>query len=357
MIRVAQPNEVINSARISLGLQSSDAAIDTGYLAAAVRRLAGFLCPCSAKTLLRSMIESHRGLVEDSFPDRVEGVIDALVAVGDLLELRDVTTLDDTVKATWLFAAPPSFVLRPSGSAFILGIAPDEAAPLPADLLRRLVVRGVTRNIDHVSDEDLGTLLCALGLRQLSMESWLRHPKRESAQALVAALHARLSGQGPSGNVVDLQVLDKARPSRRYRARWCKPGTISGRYIVRRPQAYGADLWGYAELAEGRTIKLIDFPAPGSRWRGCDTAWRAQMAIDRLSGDGQQFRRRSSGSFVCIDIFSPIPDWARRRLAFVGEELEPESSLLSYRLPEVEAAAEEQFLQELVFLKPDPAWS
>ena len=130
---------------------------------------------------------------------------------------------------------------------------------------------------------------------------------------------------------------------------------MSGRYIVRRPQAYGADLWGYAELANGAAVKLIDFPQPGSRWRGCDIAWRAQMALDAVAGDCQRYRRQTSSDVLTLDLFSPIPDWARRRLAFVGEEVEPRSSLLSYHLSPADAATEEQFLQHLLFLQPDPA--
>ncbi|MYZ47877.1 hypothetical protein [Propylenella binzhouense] len=355
MIELAKAEDVVRAARTNLGLEAS-ATIDGEYIAAGLRRLAGFLCPCSPKTLLGSMVESHRGLAGDDFADRVEEAIDALVAIGDLLELSDVTTLDETVKSTWLFAAPPSFVLRASGTAFLLGLAPDEATPVPVDLQRRLRTRGTTRTIDPSPGEDLETLLTGLGLRHLSMENWLRHPKQEAARALVASLDSLLDRQTRSGEVADLRVLDGRRPSRRYRARWCEPGTLNGRYIVRRPQAYGADLWGYAELANGAAVRLIDFPPAGSRWRGCDIAWRAQMAVDALSGDCQLYRRQASGDAVTIDLFSPIPDWARRRLAFVGEELEPESSLLSYRFSPAEAATEEQFLRDFLFLQSDPAW-
>jgi hypothetical protein len=355
MIQHATAEDIIRVARMDLGLEAS-APIDGEYLAAALRRLAGFLCPCSPKTLHCSMVESHRGLAGDELADRVEEAIDALVGVGDLLELSDVTTLDETVKSTWLFAAPPSFVLRASGTAFLLGLAPDEATPLPADLQRRLRTRGIMRTIDPSPGEDLGTMLTGLGLRQLSMENWLRHPKQEAARALVASLASLLDRQTRSGDVADLRVLDGGRPSRRYRTRWCRSSTLSGRYIVRRPQTYGADLWGYAELANGATVRMIDFPPAGSRWRGCDLAWRAQMAIDALSGDCQLYRRKASGQAVTVDLFSPIPNWARRRLAVVGEELKPESSLLSYRFSPAEAATEEQFLQDFLFMQPDPAW-
>ena len=354
MIQIATAADVLSAARKNLGLEAS-AKIDIVYLAAALRRLAGFLCPCSPATLLGSMVESHRGLTDGDFADRVEDVIDALVGVGDLLELTDVTTLDERIKATWLFAAPPSFVLRRSGTAILLGFAPDEATPLPIDLQSRLRRRGVTRMIDPLPGEDLGDLLAGLGLRRLTMENWLRPPRQETARTLIDSLDAALDRQTLAGEIPNLRVLDGTRASRRYRARWCQPDRLTGRYVIRRPQTYGADVWGYAELANGVPVKLFDFPPPGSRWRGCDVAWRAQMAIDSWSGDIQVYRRENSGDSVAINLFSPIPDWARRRLAFVGEELEPQSSLLSYRLPMSEAAAEEQFLQEYLFLQSDPA--
>lgn len=356
MIEVATAAGVVSSARASLALDPSTT-INVEYIAAALRRLAGFLCPCSPRTLLGSMVESHRGLSDDTFAVRVEETIHALVGVGDLLELSDVATLDETIKSTWLFAAPPSFVCRPSGSAFLLGLAPDEATPLTIELQHRLRRRGVTRVIEPLPGEDLATLLAGLGLRRLTMENWLRHPKQEPARALIASLDAALDRQARSGEVPNLRVLDGSRPSRRYRGRWCGPGALTGRYIIRRPQTYGADLWGYAELAEGAAVKLIDFPPPSGRWRGCDVAWRAQMAIDAVAGDVQFYRRSTSDDIVTLNLFSPIPDWAQRRLSCVGEEIEPQSSLLSYRLRTTEAAEEEKFLQDFLFLQPDPAWN
>lgn len=352
MIQFVEAEDVVRAAQISLGLEGS-ATIDSEYLAASLRRLAGFLCPCSPKTLLGSIIDTHRGLVLEEFADRVEETIDSLVAIGDMLELSDVTTLDETVKSTWLFAAPPSFVLRASGTAFLLGLAPDEATPLPVDLQRRLRTRGVTRTIDPLPDEDVGALLIGLGLRQLSTENWLRQPKQEPARALVASLNELLDRQSRSGDVGELSVLDGGRTSRRYRARWCRPGSLSGRFIVRRPQAYGADVWGYAELANGAAVRLIDFPPAGSRWRGCDIAWRAQMAIDSTTGDPQLYKRRASDDAIIIEFLTPIPDWARRHLAFIGEEIEPKFNELSYRFSLAEVAREEQFLQDLLFLVSD----
>ena len=73
---------------------------------------------------------------------------DKLIVTGDLLELNQVTTDDPDVKGTWLFAAPPSFVARPDGTIFLLGIATDEVTPLPASLAANVVHEGVVRVFD-----------------------------------------------------------------------------------------------------------------------------------------------------------------------------------------------------------------
>lgn len=350
MIAVVTKADVLVSARTSLGLAAAET--DDVYFAASLRRLAGFMCPCSPKTLARSIVESHRSImqIDDGFLNRIDNVLESLVATGDLLELSHVTTLDETVKGTWVFAAPPSFVLRASGSAFLFGLSADDATPLPAALKRRVKYRGVMRSIEPTPSEDLKTALRELGMRELSVETWLRHPKLESATMLIANLDAKLSAQGPCGEIADLRILDHTRNARRYRDRWGAPKSQSGRFVVRRPQAYGADLWGYAELQEGKPAKLIDFPPPGVRWRGCDIAWRMQMAIDALAGNAQVFSVEISNGSARLDFFSPIPDWARRRLSIMGEQVEPKASLLSFVVPEKDSSSEEQFLREYLFL-------
>lgn len=157
MISVVTDVDVLATSRTSLGLPIPGE-IDEIYIAASLRRLAGFMCPCSPKTLIGSMVDSHRSMkqIDNDFLDRIESVLESLVAIGDLLELRDVTTLDETVKSTWVFAAPPSFVLRPSGNAFLLGVSADEATPLPVDLRGRIKYRGVARSIDPMPSELLG---------------------------------------------------------------------------------------------------------------------------------------------------------------------------------------------------------
>jgi hypothetical protein len=167
---------------------------------------------------------------------------------------------------------------------------------------------------------------------------------------LLAGYDARLAASARSGDVPDLLVLDGGRKTRSYRGRWTPPGSLTGKFVVRRPQTFGAALWGYAELREGTPRKLLDLPLPTERWRGCDMAWRIQMAIDSLSGRRQEYRLVGIDGASRFDFFSPIPSWARRRLAVIGREVEPTRCLMSFLVSNREVAAEEVFLNDLLYL-------
>lgn len=352
MIEIVTADAVASVARTSLGLPSAPADLGEPYIAAALRRLAGFLCPGSPRTLLRAMIDSHRGLVDDvdAFAERVEEVIETLVAIGDLLELGDIALEGEKVRSTWLVAAPPAFVVRESGNAFVLGLSADEQTPLPTEMRTRVAVDRAIRSIEPHEGEDLGAVLRELGLRELSCAGWLRTPRPVDAHKLLAGYGAKLAACCRSGEASDLFVLDGVRNARSYRRRWTSPGALTGCFVVRRPQTFGADLWGYAELRDGIAHKLLDLPLHGERWRGCDAAWRIQMAIDALAGRPQEYRLCATDGGSRFDFFSPIPSWARRRLAVIGRKVEPACCLMSFLLSTSEVAAEEAFLNDLLYL-------
>ncbi|MDP1598437.1 hypothetical protein [Phenylobacterium sp.] len=352
MIEIVAADVVTGVARTSLGLPSTPAALDESYIASALRRLAGFLCPGSPRTLLRAMVDSHRGLVDDvdAFAERVEEVIETLVAIGDLLELGDVALEGEKVRSTWLVAAPPAFVVRESGNAFLLGLSADEQTPLPTEMRSRVAVDRGIRSIERHEGEDLGAVLRELGLRELSCAGWLRTPRPVDAAKLLAGYGMKLAACSRSGELPDLLVLDGSRNTRSYRRRWTSPGSLTGCFVVRRPQMFGSDLWGYAELRDGVAQKLLDLPLHGERWRGCDAAWRIQMAIDALAGRPQEYRLGDAYGGSRFDFFSPIPSWARRHLAVIGREAEPAGCLMSFLVPTSEVAAQGKLLNEQLYL-------
>jgi hypothetical protein len=353
VITQVSATEVMRSSRQALGLPAiSEAVIDDAMLAAAIRRAAGISCPCSLSTLVTAVLESLQYLFDDSdaLAERVAAAAEGLIIGGDLLELSQVTTDDPDAKGTWVFSAPPSFIVRPGGSIFLVGIVPDEATPLPVSLNARIAYEGFARIVTPHVQEDLPSVLHELGLRELSMSAWLKAPKAESAAALRDGMLRRLAVQAPSGAVADVSILDPARVVDYYSERWVNPKHESGDYVARRPQAYGAPFWGFANLVDGNVTKFLDFPLKSARWRGCDTAWCLQMAIDNCRQTPQLYRRRTMPDGAYLDFFSPLPLWAHRRFAVLGRPAPREKCLISYWIPELELASEETFLQERLWL-------
>lgn len=346
-------DEVVRSSREALGLPvASSSAIDDAMLSASLRRAAGTLCPCSPSTLVTAVLESLRYLIKEDITtqDRIDAAAEALIIGGDLLELNQVTTDDPDVKGTWVFLAPPGFVVRPDGSIFLLGVAPDEITPLPPSLSARITYEGYARVLTPEPAEALPAVLRDLGLVELSRSAWLKTPKVESAIELRDSMLRRLEGQPPSGTVADVSILHSARGVGYYTGRWSPPTNESGNYVARRPQAHGAPLWGFAKLSDGAVVKFLDFPLPGTRWRGCDVAWQLQMVLDHCRGTPQFYRPRPDSTGTFLDFFSPLPLWAQRRLAVLGRPAAPEKCLFSYWIPERELASEEAFLQQRLWL-------
>jgi hypothetical protein len=344
---------VVKNTRLALGLPDAMTGIvDDVLLAALLRRAAGIHCPCSPSTLASSVLESlqHLTLDQESTSSRTESVLDSLLVGGDLLELNQVTIDDSTVRATWVFAAPPAFVVRPSGSVFLTGVVPDHDVFLPRSLAQRVVYQGCVRVIIPEPNEDLIGELREFGLHELAERTWLKSPKPETAENMLNGMMRRLASQPPSGTIEDLQILDPERPVTYYTGRWITPKKQTGTFMARRPQAYGAPIWCFVALEDGSAVKLLDLPLLGMRWRGCDVAWHLQMAIDRCRKVPQLYRRQCLNDGIRLDFFSPLPLWAQRRLMVFGVPVPREKSLMSYHLSAVEAETEESFLGEHLWL-------
>lgn len=357
MITKVEPGDVLGECRQVLGLKEDPhAPVDDVLLAALVRRAAGIHCPCSRSTLRASLLESLQFLVSDEgLPsERVDSVIEGLIVSGDLLELNDVATEDPDAKGTWVFAASPGFVLRPSRDIFLFGIVPDQDAFLPGHLGSRLRHEGFTRVITPEENEDLVVQLSEQGLRWFSEAEWLKKPEKEIPEKMLSCFEEKLRSQPPSGDIEDLKILDPEKPVNYYNGRWTAPRDHTGQFVARRPREFGAQIWCFVEMDVGGVSKLLDLPVGKSGWRGCDQAWHLQMAIDRCRGEPQLYRRRPNAKGVRLDFFSPLPKWSQRRLAIFGSPIPRQKSLMSYLLPHSEVGTEEQFLREYLWLSPSP---
>ena len=321
-------------------------------LAAALRRAAGFHCPCSPATLVRTVLAPLEGLVDDFTPVReaVESTLDAITGYGDLLESRDVAYGDEEVRRNLLYIAPPAFVMRTSGAALLVGFAPERASLLPDDFDAPVEYVGHTRRLP-VGINDLPSRLVEFGLIEISSAAWLKAPPLQSPQAHLAQFNRSLVAGPSTTDIPGLRLIDPSTSVRYYPGRWVEKLKVTGSFVGRRPQAYGADLWCYVELENGSARRLIDLPLPKSRNRGCDEAWQLQAAIDAQRGDHQRYRIRSANDgSVMLDLFSPVPMWARRRWDALGEPVLASGCLFSYRFAQRDIEEEIMFARKNLWL-------
>ena len=275
------PEQVCWSALSALGL--GDAGIDlfsVESLAASLRRAASFLCPATPGRIVRSVLEVIEGLpgYSDDTREQLETLIDTLVGYGDLLELPAEDLESNGLR---IFLGPPSFVWRASGSCLLIGVRPDGAQLVGDELAARIEYEGHVRTV--ASSDALDEAIASSGLIELNSEQWLQSPRMASAAEVIGEYQSRLEVAGLSGDISDSQILDPSTPVTYYRGRWRSPKpTDVGTFVARRPQAFGADLWCFAEVADGLISSLIDLPIFELLVPGADEAWRLQAAIDAV---------------------------------------------------------------------------
>lgn len=320
-------------------------------IAAALRRAAGFLCPCPQRTLVQAIVEPLEKVVSDEEPfyEAVENTVEAMITYGDLLEEYEVAVVERSSRSSLLYASPPSFVWRDSGVIFLIGIAPDHVSALPERLAVRIDYLNHVRRLVPESSENLRTDLKQFGLSELSMDVWRKEsPPHESSKEHLRRLNSKLK---PIGGLIEgLKILNSAKPVTHYRRRWEEAKTQTGRFVARRPQAYGNDAWCYIELAQGQVVKLLEFPTTNSRLRGCDEAWRLQLAIDAERGQPQHFKVRHETHSSVVEFYSPLPMWGTRRWDVAGEPVPTASGLFAYKLPASEISEEIKFIQQELWL-------
>jgi hypothetical protein len=347
-MRALSPTEVHARSVEALGLDPSLLDLSSvEAIACALRRAAGFVCPCPERTLIRAVFSSLQGLSDDAEKLRnvVSETLELLIIHGDLLELHDADG------RALIYTAPPSFVRRRSGAIMLLGVAPDNMSSLPDEIECHIQFINHVRILGEDIGIDIGDRLSELGLIELPDSIWLKLPKKETSAEYLARMDNILAEALPAGDVSGLVLLDSKLPVRYYPGRWVESTNQTGRFVGRRSQAYGANLWCYVEISQGRSIRLVDFPLRESSWRGCDEAWRLQAAIDYERGAPQLFRvRPGPKESRLIDLFSPVPMWAIRRWDAIGEIAPTSGCLFSYKFSEKEIDEELSFAKDHLWL-------
>jgi hypothetical protein len=354
-MRQVTPDEVQARAVRSLGLdpEACDLML-VEAVSASLRRAASILCPCTPRTLTDAVIGSFRGLLADTadIREQIEGVLNSLISYGDLREAEDDIAGGEFQKsARLLYAVPPRFVWRESGEALLLGVVPDHRSPLPLEFENRIDYANHVRRLRQIEGEDLRAELRSLGVNEIRVETWLRSPSLEACGDHVAYMDSRLERM--NGAIQDLTVVDPDAPVRYWPGRWVPPKVRSGRFVGRRPQLYGSPIWCYVELERGIPRRIIDFPLVGSRYRGCDEAWRLQAAIDAIRGHPQNFRVAESAKRqrVMIEFFSPVPMWAQRRWDALAEPVAGgRGRLFAYEFQSADVTEEVDFMERHLWL-------
>jgi hypothetical protein len=354
VVKILSALEIGASGTRTLGLDPDRFGVfSVEAIAAGLRRAAGFLSPCPQRVLVDAVVRPLQELVDDreDLREVVENTLEAMLAYGDLLDELEVAALDRSNRARLVYAAPPSFVSRKGGSVFLLGIAPDRNSALFEKLDKRILYRNHVRQLTFEVGEDLRAELRQHGLSEVTTDIWLKAAQpAESSEDYLKRIRSKL--RESVGTISDLTILNFERSVNHYRRRWEIAKDQSGVFVARRPQAYGNDLWCYVQLQRGVTQKLIDFPVDGGGSRGCDEAWRVQMAIDAERSNPQQFRVVKSGvEHKAIEFYSPVPSWASRHWDFVGEPIRQSTSLFAYRFPSSEIAEEIDFIKRRLWLK------
>ena len=354
MMQIIDTGGVIEKTTFSLGIGQApqgNGELSDAFLCELLRRVAGFHCPCSPSTMRMVVMQSLLGLIAQQvdLERRIEQSIEALQTGGDLIEAHYVTDSDGRAKGTFLYLAPPSFVEYPSGTIRVVGMASEETTPLPASIRARLKWEGPARLLESNPSESFAEILKDAGFAQQSFKSWLRLPSATTAHEYRKQIDNALQSAGPAGEVDGLRIFD-IDATERYSGGWSTAKLQTGRYVCRRPRAYGADLWGVVHLSQGKSLRLIDLPLLDGNQRGCDEAWRLLLALYNEAGKPRQFQVVEGPERSEIVFDFPIPLWAQRRLEVVGARVAHHTKTFCYSIPNMEMQAEMESLGNSVWM-------
>lgn len=346
--------EVLTHAVEILGLDPETIGlVSTEGLCASVRRAASFLCPASPRQIVEAVLDAISPISNGIERSEVVDALAALVATGDLLELRQ-----GPGQPRLLYLGPPSFVEKHPGEYLLLGIRPRAAVlVVEADANLEIIYDAHTRSVLTDRATGVATLMNA-GLHRLSKDHWIRAPRRESSAKVIEKVHEQFNADcAAPGPISGLTIIAPDQPVHFYKGRWREPRSDdNGVYIGRRPQAYGAPIWCAVQIVKGTPQVVLDLPVDSSVTPAWDEARRIQAAIDVENGTPQVYRVRvcdqpRAGTY--FDFFTPLPSWAERFITISGQPASKgRKSLFSYCLPNEAVDETQRFLMESLWMKP-----
>lgn len=334
-LRQLTPEELRGAVAQQLGVGDDENGSSIALLAAVLRRTAASACPCPRDAIVDIAAASLQGLDgSGSIKNLVREMLDRLVVIGDLLELGNASSLPGVTVDDWLYCARPTFVVQ-DNSILILGVEAEDQAAMPPALRQMMRRRRELRFIptEPGAGADIRQQLVQAGYLELSKAAWMRLPTERTAAQFKEDAKQRLKDSGGMGDLEGLTVIGPPGASNNFKARWTSPGAKTGYFVGRRPQAFGAPIWVFVELAQGRPTRFIDLPWSAAKFRGCDLGWRIQSALDTLAGVPQSYRTAVvSNDLNRYEFFSPLPLWIERRLQIHGEKIVVDGALIAYEL-------------------------
>jgi len=318
---------------------------DVELFAAVLRRAASLQCPTTPNELLTS---AARALCLNSV-DALTEILDSVIASGDLVEWPELSA---GIRRRTIFLGAPSFVRRDSGDVILIGTRPDATSLVGEELSARVEMIGHLRWLPNASADDVSGLK-EYGLREITDFHWLGHKEPRDAQILIDEYDALLQREQPSGDIEELSVLDPNTSTNFYRGRWrIADHDMNGQFVSRRGQGYGADLWCYVQVREGRAERFVDLPIDPQN-RGCDEAWQLQAAIDKINETPQRIIFQSTGNGrVKLGITMPPPRWLQRRWDLLGKPVKVRGALSAYEFRAQHVRDELKFVKEHLWMEP-----
>ncbi len=355
-MRKIESREISEQVVREFGLDPSRFTIESPeVLAAILQRIAVFRCPCPPATLIGNAMECTSVL----HPDGDEGlralygdILDDLVAYGDLAIEIDRSSGRNV---RLLFLQQPVFTRRRSRYVLIHGLAAEEPDLIPVALHPRVTRIRHIRRLEIYDGEDPEQILSPFGFVEMKEERWLQLPRLGEPGEYIERLDTCLSAVKPRASALAIDVLSPDSSVRNYRNRWTKTIPLRGRFVARRPQLYGADLWCYAESEEGRLVRFLDLPVSVGVRTGWDEAWALQAAIDYHRGHPQEYQVcKQEENTGTIELFSPIPSWIVRKWQSIGAPANPKGGgLFAYSFEEADLPQEAKFLEERLWMKEE----
>ncbi len=333
--------------RASLNLRigmNSDA--DWTTVVCVVRRLAAIHAPCPRRQLIVQASSALAGALSDGGTTALHEAIDDLIAGGDLTEQEGL--LVDTEEAPVLiFLTAPRFA-RTLGRLYLRGVAADDAPCLPRVVSTDMVCSGSLRYLESVDVEASADLLAKLGLSEEDLDRSTRDDHALQGEALIAHYRALLGMSDRLERAEGFRWL-AAGGGTPYHRRWEDAPAAHGLQIGRVPQFYGADAWVVADH-DARPARFLRLPLRELRDdRGCDAAWRLQLAIDRHQGSPDQYQVRLDESVAHLRVGFPLPQRERARLLHLGGTRPSTSLPYDFRLQRDVLMAARQVLDALGF--------